>query len=270
MVPLQLSIAIVLAVSCVGASFSFRRIIAVRRASAVIVGTIVGGVLLAPYVADRIDRARVLLDVVAGWPMPTFSLLEMLGMRDPFVGIGRPVVTLIETGMLGLALVVLLTVVTRTRRMTVIALLGLLLPAAIFLRFALVEPDSYRQWKAMAWAAPFVILVVVATIALVAEVVVSRYGSSRLLNAIPIVIVLVWLVMAFSSSFNPTSDIEYCARVDCPIGAQVRSELEGYAKTAGTDTVTIARGPFWPSMTAAYFLWGRPIVIRDPTYWPHP
>ncbi len=268
MVPLQLLIAIVIAASCVGASVCFRRIIAVRRASAVVVGTIVGGVLLAPYVVDRIDRARLLLDVVAGWPMPTFSLLEMLGIRDPFVGIGRPAVTLVETAMLGLVLVVLLTVVRRTRRMTVIALLGLLLPAVVFLRFASVDPDSYRQWKAMAWAAPFVILVVVATIALVAEVVFSRYGRVRLSNAIPIAIVLVWLVMAFSSSFNPTPDIEHCSWGDCPISAQVRSELAGYAKTAGTDTVTIARGSHWPSMTAAYFLWGRPIVMRDPTYWP--
>ena len=149
--------------------------------------------------------------------------------------------------------------------MVVVAIL--LLPSLLFVRFAIAEPDSYRQWKAMAFAAPFAVVAVGVALCLLAGSVRSWRAFRHVKRFSLVAILVVWLIVAFNGRYDPTRDIEQCFWPDCPIGTSVRDQFDRYAQHAGSGPIAIARGPFWPSMTAAYFLWGRKVAIRDPNNW---
>jgi hypothetical protein len=264
---LQLPIAITIAAMCVGRRLRFSFRTGFFRAVATAAGAGLGAVFVAQYLGERIDRARMLLSVAAGWNMPTLSFLEALGMRDPFVGYSRPELALGETLAIFALLPLLMIVVRRSERPRVLVIASLLLPSLLFVRFALTEPDSYRQWKAMAFAAPFAVVAVGVTLCLLAGTVRSWRSSRRVARVSLVVVVALWMVVAFSGRFDPTGDIKHCTWSDCPIGTVVRGQFDQYEQDAGSEQIAIARGPFWPSMAAAYFLWGRPVALRDPTYW---
>ncbi len=101
--------------------------------------------------------------------MPTLSLLESLGLPDPAVVLGRPAVTIFELAAIVVVALALAVVSTRNNRSRVVTAVAMLLPFVLFARFAISEFDSYRQWKAMAFAAPFTVITVVVLIAVAAR-----------------------------------------------------------------------------------------------------
>ena len=216
---------------------------------------------------QRIEHARWILNIVAGWSMPTLSFLEAIGMRDPFKGFSRPDLALRETLVMLALLSILMILVRRGERPRVVAIVSLLLPSLLFVYFALTVPDSYRQWKAMAFAAPFAVVAVGAALCLFAGTFRSSFLARQVARVSLVVVVALWMAVAFSGRFDPTGDIKHCTWSDCPIGTVVRGQFDRYEQDASSEQIAIARGPFWPSMAAAYFLWGRPVALRDPTYW---
>ncbi len=272
-VPLQAAMGVLVGAACAGPALRFGSTTALRRGIAVVMGSTVGLAALGPYLLERIDRARFLLTVAAGWPMPTLSLLEAVGLPDPGVTVGRPLVAIAQLVVVGVVVGLLVTVIRRHDRPTVVVAVAMLIPFMLFVRFAISEFDSYRQWKAMAFAAPFAVVAIVLLIAVVSRFVLeskSVMGSprARLVTAgAPIVVVSLWLALAFSDSFDATPSISDCPWPDCPIGSAVREDMAAYARVAGPGPVAVDLGPFWPSMTAAYYLWGRPIAMRNPNYW---
>lgn len=241
------------------------------RVVAVLVGTAVGLAALGPYLLERIDRARYLLRVAAGWAMPTYSLVETIGLPAP-VALSR------TSGLVLQALIVValgfgLLCVRRRDRSRLGVALALLLPFALFVRFAFAEPDSYRQWKAMASAAPFAVVAVTIIGFVLLQAVTQRFGGKvrgsqlQLLRAAAAVLLVVWLAFAMRGSYDANQSIRECLWPDCPIGSVVRAQMHRFDATAGDGPVAVNLGPYWPSMAAAYYLWGRPIAMRDPNYW---
>jgi hypothetical protein len=266
-IPLQIPIAVTIAAVCVGRRLHFRLRTALIRGVATVAGTGLGAVVIVEYLGERIDFARILLSASAGWSMPTFSFLEALGMRDPFEGNSRPELALGEILVILALLPILTIVIRRGGRPRVVAAASLLLPSLLFVRFAFAEPGSYRQWKAMAFAAPFAVVAIGVALCLLA-------GTARLWHSYYqgarvslVVVVAIWMVVAFSGRYDPTGDIKQCHWTDCPVGSAVRDRFEHYERNAGSGPVAVARGPYWPSMTAAYFLWGRSIAMRDLNNW---
>jgi hypothetical protein len=266
-VPLQIPIAVTSAAMCVGRQLRFGLRQALIRGGATVAGVGLGAVMVAEYLGERIDHAQMLLGAVAGWSMPTFSFFEALGLRDPLWGASGPERVLGETFVMLALLLILVAIVPRDKRPRVVAVAVLLLPIVLFAYFALSDPDSYRQWKAMAFASPFAVVAVGAALCLLAGTVRLWRSFRKLARVSFVVIFAVWMVVAFSGRYDPTGDITQCYWTDCPIGSAVRVQFEYYEKTAGPGPVAIARGPYWPSMTAAYFLWGRSIAMRDLNNW---
>lgn len=208
-----------------------------------------------------------LLSVVAGWPMPTFSFAEAVGLPEPFTMLTRAEAAAVEVGLLASVLLGFVLLSTRRCRRVALVSIALLFPMLVYLRFAFVEPDSYRQWKAMAFAVPFA---VVATIGLLLIVIKSLrlFGlSASVGSVVAVVLILGLFVSANSTRYDPTADTQKCLWADCPIGDSLREQMKSVSRTVGNDSVAVQRGPYWPSMAAAYLLWGRPIVMREPNYW---
>lgn len=266
-VPISFAMAFFAALLGLGlrAPFSIRR--RLIRGFAVVAGSSVGAVALTSYLLERIERARTLLTITAGWPMPTLTLINSIGAVDPLSFLPSTEALVIEL----VAVVVALAIVTglgdRPARSRAVACLTLLLPAGAYIRFAVSEPDSYRQWKAMALAAPFAVLAIVGLVLLVSRL--SRLDRFQMRNVAvaPLLVVVAMVAMASHGGYYSGSDPSRCLSTDCPIGGEVRERLGGYAATAGREPVGLALGVYWPSMAGAYFLWGRPIAMRDLNYW---
>jgi hypothetical protein len=208
-----------------------------------------------------------LLSVVAGWPMPTYSLAEAVGLTEPLTMLGRAEAAAVELAIVAIALLGFIALAIRRYRRTAFLSLVFLAPMIVYLRFAFAEPDSYRQWKAMAFAVPFSVIAIIGLLLIVTQ----SLGVDRLrLFGTPVVILFLVAGLFWSANgarYDPTVDTRKCLWADCPIGDSLRVQMREVAGTVGGKTVAVKRGPYWPSMAAAYLLWGRPIVMREPNYW---
>jgi hypothetical protein len=230
-------------------------------------GSLLGSALLGQALVERIDRARGLLSVVAGWPMPTFSLAEMVGLREPLARTSRAEAAAVEIAALVLVLLVVVIMSRWRYRSMAVVCFAFLVPSLLYLRFAFAEPDSYRQWKAMAFAVPFAILALIGLVLIIAGVVGVdrlRFAHTQVVVAL---LVLGFLISASAQRYDASSDLNACLSTDCPISEDFRNDMAEVADVVGDDSVAIQRGAYWPSMAAAYLLWGRPIVMREPNYW---
>ncbi len=151
------------------------------------------------------------------------------------------------------------------RGMVVVAFLA---PLVVYVWVVANEPDSYRQWKAFAIASPFLVLAGGVFLASVADLA-RPYSRARPIIAAAIVLaVTAWVGFAAVKSWDPSSGITSCQWSDCPIGDDVRSHYAILVADAGPGPVGVALEAGWASMTAAYFLWGRPTSMRSVSYWP--
>jgi hypothetical protein len=235
--------------------------------AAVVLGASAGGGVLAGYLVERIERARMLLAVVAGWPMPTYSLTEAVGLPEPLTMLSRAEAAAVELGLLMAILLGFVLLSTRRYRWVALVSIAFLFPMLVYVRFAFLEPDSYRQWKAMAFAVPFTVIAIIGVLTIVAK----SLGVDRLRppggSVVVLVLTLALFISANNTRYDPTADTRKCLWPDCPIGDSLRTNMEAIAETVGVDSVAVKRGPYWPSMAAAYLLWGRPMVMREPNYW---
>lgn len=237
------------------------------RSVAVAGGTCAGAIVLTSYLLDRLERARGLLSVNAGWSMPTLSLAEAVGAVDPLSFLTSTEALVIESAVAVAVLLLMIGFGDRSVRSVALACLTLLLPMGVYIRFAIAEPDSYRQWKAMALAAPFAVLAMVGLALLLIRL--TRLYRLRIhtIAVVPLLVVGVMFVMSNHGGYYSGNDPNRCLSTECPIGTDVRERLGAYAATADSKPVGVALGVFWPSMAGAYFLWGRPIAMRDLNYW---
>ncbi len=242
----------------------------VRRYTALLslaAGMSLGLVMMGPVLLQRIERMRILLDVVAGWMMPSTTLIDAIGIRDPFASEARGDTAAVELVAAVLVIVITFALVRHRAKYELLFSLPLLLPFVVYVRFTLNQPDSYRQWKAMAFAAPFAVCAVALIIATIAGLGYQRWPTLRpVFRAGVVAIAAAWLVLAFQATFNPIREYGPCMWPGCPITQTVRDGYAQVDRDLQPGPTAIEAGSFWPSMTAVYLLWGHPLVLRSTTY----
>jgi hypothetical protein len=245
------------------------RLLSWREAGAVVVGTAVGAGLLGPYLLQRIERARALVDAPVGWSMPNSNLLDGIGLNGIWTDTGIVQVALGAVAIAGVVVMAILLLPGRRARSGLVAI-AFLTPLSVYAWLMASEPDSYRQWKAFAVASPF--LVLAAGVALVLATDLLRLlplpRASRLASAVAVVLALAWIGVAAERSWNPAHDITACQWGDCPIGDDVRATYARLDGEAGSGPIGVWFESGWDGMTASYLLWGRPTVMKSPSYWP--
>lgn len=236
-------------------------------------GTALGALLLAPHLAALFSRFKSLATTPAGWPMPTTTMLQALGLQSIDIAVitveQRVVLYAIASACAVLAISVGANYIATGRiNQRVLLTILLLLPYAAFCYLALNEPGSYRQWKAMAFAVPFLVIAVAMTLQSVTDLASrSRWVGTRASAMIGIVIVALWLGAVAHHTFRPTDWITNCVWLECPVNDRVREEFAQVEPQLGNQLTAVDMGSFWPSMAAVYLLWGHPLALRQPTYY---
>jgi hypothetical protein len=235
---------------------------------AIPLGIGIGALFLGAYLIERVERARYLLTVVAGWPMPTVSMFQSLGLASVDASSVSLLVAVSGPLVVGVILVVLLCASRKRGRMGVGIALALLWPCTLFVRFAWVEPGSYRQWKAMALAEPFLVMSVVIGLSAFAALTQQIVPWHRVPGLVLVVFLGCWLAIGVTTRFDATSSMNVCPPTTCPIGDAYRAALQSASVEVGTSPTAVEAPGYWATMSAAYLLWGRPLALRTPTYFP--
>jgi hypothetical protein len=238
----------------------------VGRAGAVVAGGTLLGFLVAPQWLDiTVDRSRALVDTSAGWPLPGFLPVELLGFGDSVSpkGHGRVITSV---AVMVVFLVAAAVVARRHRRAAVYAVLTVALVLVSHLAVYLREGGpTYRQWKWVTFFQPAFAALVFAVVAVAVEELLRRWDARAALTASVAVLVVVGAVVlnrsdaAFGRLLGGDHPAVY---VDAGL-----SHLHDNPALAGIGAVNIDVAPYWDTMWAAYFLDDRTVYLESENYY---
>ena len=221
-------------------------------------------VVLAPHIPDLINRARVLSNVVAGWPLSMMNALDVVGLtnypsRSSLV-VDAPLVW--WSPFIVLAVILVIAAFLARAKGVKYSFLPLTVSLAVFLMFRLVVrlkgSNSYAQWKLMTFFQPVIILVLAVALVFIADAVFTR--KDRLRNMAGITALFVWFVVMIRIS----SGLFLGPWLRIPDGLSGLRALEETNLT----TVNIELAPFWESSWAAYYLSDLEVHVVSPSYYP--